>query len=75
MYSALRTGELAAATIVAKNPTHYARAHRRLYAGRLWINALARVAVEHPRFASKLLRVLPNERQLLRLLTTKVVRS
>lgn len=75
IYYALRTGELAAAAIVGKNPAHYARAHRRLYAGRLWINALARVAVEHPRFASKLLRVLPNERQLLRLLTTKVVRS
>ena len=74
IYYALRSGELAAEAIVARRPDDYAVAHRKLYAGRLWINTLARVAVEHPRFTSGLLRVLPNERQILRLLTTKVVR-
>ncbi len=74
IYYALRSGELAAAAIVARNDQQYGRAHERLYAGRLWINALARAAVEHPRLTSNLLRFLPNERRLLRLLTTKVVR-
>jgi len=35
--------------------------------------AIARRAVEHPRFATNLLRLLPNEKWALRLLTTKVV--
>lgn len=75
IYYALRSGELAAEAIIARDPGRYAAAHRRLYAGRIWINALARLAVEHPRITSNLLRILPNQRQLLRLLTTKVVRS
>lgn len=74
IYYALRSGELAAEAIAADDPARYRTSHRQLYRGRLWINALARLAVEHPRFTSSLLRVLPNERQLLRLLTTKVVR-
>lgn len=74
IYYALRSGELAAAAIVARNAEQYRRGHRQLYTGRLWINALARHAVEHPRLTSSLLRILPNERQILRLLTTKVVR-
>lgn len=74
IYYALRSGELAAEAIVAADPARYATAHRQLYVGRLWINALARLAVEHPRFTSRLLRFLPNEQQVLALLTTKVVR-
>ncbi|MEO6871020.1 MAG: geranylgeranyl reductase family protein [Chthoniobacterales bacterium] len=74
IYYALRSGELAAEAIVAGDPARYRKSHRQLYAGRLWINALARLAVEHPRLTSSLLRILPNERQLLRRLTTKVVR-
>ncbi len=75
IYYALRSGELAAEAIVAGDAGRYAIAHRQLYAGRLWINALARFAVEHPRLTSSLLRALPNKRQILRLLTTKVVRG
>ncbi len=74
IYYALRSGELAAKAIIAGETRQYAAAHRQLYAGRLWINALSRIAVEHPRLTSTLLRLLPNERQILRLLTTKVVR-
>jgi geranylgeranyl reductase family protein len=73
IYYALRSGELAAAAIVDRDFEQYRRAHRQLYAGRLWINALARRAVEHPRLATSLLRWLPNEHGILRLLTTKVV--
>lgn len=73
IYYALRSGELAAEAIVARDFQQYRRSHRQLYAGRLWINALARCAVEHPRLTSSLLRFLPNERQILRFMTTKVV--
>ncbi len=71
---ALRSGELAAKAIRDGDHLQYAEAHRKLYSGRLWINALARHAVEHPRLATGLLRFLPNEKQLLSFLTTKVVR-
>ena len=64
----------AAAAIGAKDSRRYAAAHRRLYTGRLWINLLARSAVLHPRLTTSLLRLLPNERWILGLLTTKVVR-
>lgn len=73
IYYALRSGELAAAAIIARDHRQYAAAHRELYAGRLWINALARHAVEHPRLTTSLLRLLPNEKRVLRFLTTKVV--
>jgi flavin-dependent dehydrogenase len=74
IYYALRSGELAAEAIAAQDSRRYRAAHRKLYAGRLWINALARQAVEHPRLTTQLLRLLPNEKRILRLLTTKVVR-
>lgn len=74
IYYALRSGELAARAIRTGDHRQYSAAHRELYAGRLWINALARRAVEHPRLTTRLLRFLPNERQALRFLTTKVVR-
>lgn len=70
---ALRSGELAAQAIAAGDHAQYAAAHRKLYSGRLWINALARRAVEHPRLATRVLRFLPNEKSILRALTTKVV--
>jgi len=75
IYYALRSGELAATAICAGNPHQYAVEHRRLYAGRLWINELARRAVEHPRLATSLLRFCPNEKRLLQLMTRKVVAS
>ena len=63
---ALRSGELAAKAIADGDHLQYARAHRKLYSGRVWINALARHAVEHPRLATRLLRFLPNEKSILR---------
>jgi geranylgeranyl reductase family protein len=74
IFYALRSGELAAEAIGRGDLARYAIRHRQLYAGRLWINALARRAVEHPALATRLLRFLPNEKRLLGLLTTKVVR-
>lgn len=73
IYYALRSGELAASAIRAGNHLQYSAAHRELYAGRLWINVLARHAVEHPRLTTRLLRLLPNEKRALRFLTRKVV--
>lgn len=75
IYYALHSGELAATAICAGDPRQYAVEHRRLYAGRLWINALARQAVEHPRLATRLLRCLPNGKHLLRLVTRKVAQT
>jgi flavin-dependent dehydrogenase len=75
IYYALRSGELAAAAIVAGDHDRYAAAHQRLYAGRLWINRLARWSVEHARLTTALLRILPNEKWLLHLLTARVVQS
>ena len=74
IYYALRSGELAAATISSGKHGQYSSAHRKLYGGRLWINALARHAVENPVLTTRLLRLLPNEKWILRSLTTKVVR-
>ncbi len=74
IYYALRSGELAASAIAAGDHRRYSVDHRKLYAGRLWINALARRAVEHPRLTTSLFRFLPNERRVLGFLTTKVVR-
>ncbi len=75
IYYALRSGELAAKAIRLSDPAMYARAHCQLYSGRLWINSLARYAVQHPRLATAILRSLPNEKRLLGLLTSKVVRA
>ena len=73
IYYALRSGELAAKAIGLGDHRQYAADHQKLYAGRLWINALARHAVEHPGLTTSLLRLLPNETRILRFLTTKVV--
>src|SRR5499427_5927334 len=63
IYYALRSGELAAATIVKiirgedrqLAVREFARAHRAMYRGRLWVNQLARAAVLSPKVASALL--------------------
>ena len=69
IYYALASGELAARHIIARNLDGYAAAHAQLYRGRLWINALAKQAVLHPRLATLALYFPPA----LRLLTAKVV--
>jgi len=58
IYYALKSGVLAAAAII-ETLRHgdgfqhqYAERHRQLYAGRLWINQLARLSVLHPRVSS-----------------------
>ena len=69
IYYAFASGELAARHIISGNLHGYATAHAQLYRGRLWINALARQAVLHPRLATFALRF-PSA---LRRLTAKVV--
>jgi geranylgeranyl reductase family protein len=53
---ALASGELAGRLLANGAAESYAEAHRRLYAGRLWIHELARLACLHPRAGSLLLR-------------------
>ena len=78
IYYALASGELAAAHLAGRcSVDEFVAAHHRLYAGRLWINRLAKLAVLHPRTASSLLglgatRFAPS---LLRRLTARVVGS
>jgi menaquinone-9 beta-reductase len=61
---ALKSGLLAAETIkrAVSNQTdcraEYSEAHRRLYAGRLWVNRLARWSVLHPKTSSNVLELL-----------------
>ncbi len=83
IYYALRSGELAAASLVAaargteepgRAATEYHRAHAAMYRGRLWVNRLARAAGRHPRAASWALGVLRWQPGLLKYLTAKVVR-
>ena len=81
IYSALRSGELAAEAItkILRGEDRqlaakaFTRAHRAMYRGRLWINQLARAAVLHPRFASSLLAT-PISAPILRAFTRKIVR-
>ncbi|HZC33970.1 MAG TPA: hypothetical protein VE242_00065, partial [Chthoniobacterales bacterium] len=51
----------------------YLEAHRRLYAGRLWINQLARWSVLHPRISSNLVELFRIFPAPLHYLTQKVV--
>ena len=83
IYYALRTGELAAGSIVAAArgemsaaaaAARYREAHAAAYRGRLWVNRLARLAGRHPRAASLALRAAQWQPGLLGLLTRKVVR-
>lgn len=82
IYYALRSGELAAASIVraargesdpAVAAQEYSQAHAAMYRGRLWVNRLARAAGRHPRVASWALGALRWRPGLLRYLTAKVV--
>ena len=81
IYYALRSGELAAETIVKiihgqdRQGTlcDFARAHAAMYRGRLWINRLARAAVLSPRFASLFVHAAKLQPSILRLLTGKIV--
>jgi geranylgeranyl reductase family protein len=83
IYYALRSGELAAAAITKiirgedrqSAGKEFARAHRAMYRGRLWINQLARSAVLSPRFASRLLAITPISAPVLRALTRTIVKS
>ncbi|MEO7318541.1 MAG: geranylgeranyl reductase family protein [Chthoniobacteraceae bacterium] len=69
IYYALASGKLAARHIISRDLDGYAKAHAQLYRGRLWINALAKQAVLHPRIATFALHF-PSA---LRMLTSKVV--
>jgi geranylgeranyl reductase family protein len=81
IYYALRSGELAA-NAIAKIMTgedqqsivrKFTRDHRAMYRGRLWINQLAREAVLHSRFASRLAGIAGVSGPVLRSLTRKIV--
>lgn len=74
IYYALASGELAARHILEKLPfENYRREHARLYAGRLWINRLSRLAALHPRIASIALDAMRLYPSSLRFLTSRVV--
>ena len=53
----------------------FARAHRAMYRGRLWINRFARAAVLHPQIASRLVALSPIIAPILRRLTRNIVRA
>ena len=82
IYYALRSGELAAESLVAavrgetrpaEAAARYRREHRRMYRGRLWVNRLARQAGRHPRLAGWMLEAARWHPGWLRFLTAKVV--
>jgi flavin-dependent dehydrogenase len=64
IFYGLKTGWLAAESIIESHKNgpsfrhRYAERHRQLYAGRLWINQLARLSVLHPGVSSTCLEVL-----------------
>src|SRR5256714_6250595 len=80
IYYALRSGELAAHAIVKiirgedrqSAVREFARAHRAMYRGRLWINQLARAAVLSPKTASRFFQAARFRPTILRLLTAKI---
>ena len=81
IYYALRSGELAARTIIKilrgedrqSAVREFVRDHRAMYRGRLWINRLARAAVLSPRIASAMLQSPLVSRAIIRSLTGKIV--
>ncbi len=76
IYYALASGELAAAHLAGRSTAaEFVAAHRQLYAGRLWINRLAKLAVLHPRVASALFEATRIAPAALRFLTSRVVGS
>ena len=81
IYYALRSGELAATSLVAAvrgeqeaapAAARYRREHRWMYRGRLWVNRLARLAGRHPRLAGWMLEAARWHPGWLRFLTAKV---
>jgi menaquinone-9 beta-reductase len=82
IYYALRSGELAADAIIKilrgqdrqSAMKEFARAHRAMYRGRLWINRFARIAVLRPQTASRLLALMPISALILRRLTRSIVK-
>jgi flavin-dependent dehydrogenase len=64
IFYALKSGSLAAESIIESQRNgpsfrhRYAERHRQLYAGRLWINQLARLSVLHPGISSTCLEML-----------------
>jgi menaquinone-9 beta-reductase len=82
IYYALRSGELAAAAVVkilqkqdAQTALRvFAREHRAMYRGTLWINQMARTAVLSPRIGSMFVHLSKINPILLRLMVGKVVR-
>ena len=82
IFYALRSGELAAQSIVKiitganeeRIRCEYEGALHSMYAGRLWLNRLARSAVLSPQLASKFVSLARLQPAILRLLTNKVVR-
>jgi len=83
IYYALRSGELAAgaiAKIISGKDRQFALrefvcASAEMYWGRLWINRLARAAVLSPRIGSLFVRAARINPSILKLLTTRIVRS
>ena len=80
IFYAMRSGQLAANAaegLLRQDPAaaaqEYVRQHAAMYRGRLWINALARMAVISPRLGSLFLELARFNPALLRLLTRKVV--
>jgi menaquinone-9 beta-reductase len=80
IFYALRSGELAAQSIVKivngadekRNRREYERALRAMYAGRLWLNRLARAAVLSPQMASRTLSIAQWRPEILSALTAKI---
>ncbi len=83
IYYAMATGELAADSVArlirgeseTRVKGEFEKKYRALYRGRLWINRLARRAVISPRIGSFALQLGRLQPSLLRLLTSKIVRS
>ena len=73
IYYALASGELAARHISSGHLAGFAKAHARLYRGRLWVNQLAKAAVLHPNLAATALGIARIFPQALRFLTSRVV--
>ena len=70
---ALLTAAAAGKALVAEQTAQYEMAHREIYAGRLWVNHLARFACLHPHSASALIQLARFHPGVLSFLTRKVV--
>ncbi len=81
IYYAMKSSALAARSILAAQKSgwnedaalDYTRAHARMYEGRLWVNAMARLAVTRPVISRMLMRMARIHPPLLTSLTNKVM--